>query len=113
MSVNFSSINGSTIDSFTGLSRTVIVAQLIERLRTTKRGSHGSASQPRYSSSEEDRAPIRSTELDRIIVTAMFQELSGSDEQLVTTALDLVYISDIMIEPTKIIVNIADLEITC
>jgi hypothetical protein len=43
----------------------------------------------------------------------MFQELSGSDEQLVTTALDLVYISDIMIEPTKIIVNIADLEITC
>lgn len=119
MSINYCTLAGSSIDTFCGARRAIVLARLIEELRPatpTQRPVRGGGPTPKFHPQIRDHrweqpTIVPPTELDRITVSAVFQDLSGSAFQDLDNRLDLVFVTNIEIEPTSVGVNITDLKI--
>jgi hypothetical protein len=116
--VNLTSIDGCTING-RSTSKNIVINRLLSQIvHRTSRSAGGGAGPTRERQwlkppDRGDRDVKQPTELDGIVVTVQLQDLIGTAMQQVSTAFDLVYVTDLMIEPTELIVNIEDLEITC
>lgn len=125
MSINYCTLASSTLDSFCGNRRALVLDRLIDELRPPVTPSVGSvgwtqrppakpivrpAQRPYWQPPEVPRE--LPTELERITVTAEFLGLSGTDTQAITARPDLVTVTDIHIVPTEVGVNIVDFEVT-
>lgn len=118
MSINYCTISSSAVDSFCGNRRAIVLARLINELRPPVPQTNvirGGGPTPKFQQVRHDRweQPVINppTELDRITVSAEFLGLKGSAFQDVDNRLDLVFITDIEIEPTTVGVNISDLKV--
>jgi hypothetical protein len=131
MSINYCTLGSSTVNTFCGNKRPVVLARLLQELRAQEQkpkivngGGYGypgghvpgrTNPAPRqyapYRPDPSREAPIVSTELDRIVVSAQFQELSGRAEQEVTAHLDIVYITNLKVHPVQVSVDISNIKV--
>lgn len=118
MSINYCTISNSAVDSFCGNRRSIVLARLIDQitdLRAYQPPLRGGGPTPKIQQIRQDRweQPVINppTELDRITVSVEFQDLQGTAFQDVDNRLDLVFVTNIQIEPTTVSVNISDLKV--
>lgn len=128
MSINFCTLSNSSVDSFCGNRRAIVLDRLIDELRppvTDKKVSNGGwtkqrppayfkgINQPRW---EQPEAPkYVPTELDTVIVSVTFNGITSTDSQAIDNSrLDLVTVTDIHVNPVSVSVdvNIADMKVT-
>ena len=125
MSINFCTLTSSSVDSFCGNRRAIVLQNLIDEFRPPRPAGTGASNggwtqgrppanynqvnRPRWEPPEAPR--YEPTELDRITVTAEFLSLKGTDTQSVENRLDLVTVTDIHINPTVVDVNIENLKV--
>lgn len=123
MSINYCTLASSSVDSFCGNRRALVLNRLIDELRPPTppntggmgwvqkpAAKHVPPPRPYWQPPEVPRE--LPTELERITVTAEFLSLSGTDTQAVIARPDLVTVTDIHIEPTTVDVNISDFQVT-
>jgi hypothetical protein len=112
MSINFCTISASSIDSFCGARRAVVLNNLLAEFRpeppvtTPKRG--GGPIFAGIRREEEPKTPVY-FELDHVTVSATFQDMSGSDTLDMTGQLDFVIVTDLEFNASNVHVNITDL----
>jgi len=133
MAINYCTVSGSTINTFCSPQRAAVLARLIAVLhpsieppilRPAHVGGGGGlagnpvrnapANQQRYANYQQSprwEPPVISPESDRIIVTAKFQNLSGTDQQDVLQRLDIVYVTNLRVEAVTVDVNINNLTV--
>ncbi len=117
MSINYCTLANSTTNSFCGSQRAKVLARLIPILHPVippvqKRGGNVQQSKfQNYRQPERWVPPIVPTERERIVVTVEFQNLRGSDEQLIQEHLDIVFITELQVNPTTVSVNIENLKV--
>lgn len=125
MSINYCTLASTTLDSFCGNRRAIVLDRLIDELRPPVVNGPGGpgwvqrptikpqvkpAQRPYWQPTEVPRE--LPTELERITVTAEFMGLNGSDTQAITARPDLVTVTDIHIELTLVGVNIENFKVT-
>jgi hypothetical protein len=117
MSINYCTLSSSTVNTFCGAKRALVLARLIPELHPVvppvpkKGGNVQQAKFQNYRQPEKWEPPIVPTERDRIVVSVEFQNLRGSDEQLITEHLDIVFITELQVNPTTVSVNIENLKV--
>lgn len=114
MSINFCTLTNSSVDSFCGNRRAIVLQNLIDELRPPAPVVSGGNPQAKWINAQAPRKwepPALPTELERITVSARFQELSGSSTQEIKPQLELVTVTDIHVQPTKVEVNIENLKV--
>jgi hypothetical protein len=122
LSINYCTLAGSSIDTFCGGRRAIVLTRLINELRPPvpqpTEQTRGGGPTPKFHQAQQVRRdhweqPTINppTELDRITVAVEFQDLKGSAFQDVDNRLDLVFVTNIEIEPVSVSVNISDLKI--
>lgn len=122
MSINFCTLDASSVDSFCGNVRAKVLANLIvEKYGVVPYGSSsGAIIKPgviahqyhQYRQPDKWVPPVISTELDRIRVTVHVQaeNFHGQDEQAVRPDQSVVVVSNLKFEGSTIDVNITDLK---
>jgi hypothetical protein len=113
MAINYCTLTSSTLDAFCGNRRAIVLERLIDELRPVI-GPAVSNPQSKWITARPPQKwepPALPTELERILVTAQFQELSGSSTQEVRSQLELVTVTDVHVQPTKVVVNIENLRV--
>ena len=120
MSINYCTISSSSVDSFCGNRRAIVLDRLIRELRppvpaTNKGGNpaHVRAPIPQISRRREEQwepPTVVPTELDRIVVSVNFNGITGVAEQEVDGRLDLVYVTELKVEHVEVSVNISALK---
>lgn len=125
MSINACTIASSSVDTFCGVRRAIVIGGLINQLRppqpNTTHGGHGGwrkdrppsifqgIHRPRW---DQDEVPAyKPTELDHVTVAVEFLHLKGSETQKIEQRLDLVTVTDVNINPTTVGVNIENLQV--
>lgn len=121
MSINYCTISNSSVDSFCGNRRAIVLDRLIRELRPpvpTVNSAGNSAyvrtpipQIPRRREDERWEPPtVAPTELDRIVVSVNFNGITGVAEQEVDGRLDLVYVTELKVEHVEVSVNISALK---
>ena len=117
MSINYCTISSSSVDSFCGNRRQIVLNRLINELHppvpAQRRGgnpTHVKYPIPAIRRDRDERweqPTITPTELDKIVVTAEFNGLLGSSQQDIDGRLDFVYVTDLEFEGEEVSVNIS------
>jgi len=122
MSINYCTIAATTVDTFCGNRRALVLARLIPELHPITppnpqpgNGSHGSVA-PGWSNYRPQpqrwEPPVISTERDRIVVKAEFQDLRGEDQQDIENRLDIVFVTNLHVEQQSAVsVNISNIKV--
>lgn len=122
MSINFCTLTSSSVDSFCGNQRSKILTRLIPILHPPHVPGTGAGTphtdavyqaymRARSREHEKWEPPPVPTELERVVVEVTFANIKGSDAQDIKPGFDLVTVTDLTIEPTKVDVNITDLKV--
>jgi len=116
MSINYCTLANSSVDSFCGNRRSIVLNRLIHELRPAPvvRGGnplHVRERIPqiihRRRDREEEDQVVVPTELDKVMVTVTFEGQTGSETQQADHRLDIVYITELKVENTPLSVNIS------
>lgn len=108
MSINFCTISNSSVDSFCGRRRSVVLNNLIATLRPPAVKGH-KWPVPGLTGYEEQPKIIH-TELERITVTATFANMTGMDSQEVKPQIELISISDLQFDTMQPVISISDIK---
>lgn len=115
MSINYCTIANTTVDTFCGNKRAIVLSRLIKELHPEPiRHPGGNVQQSKYTNYTQAprwEPPVISTERDRIVVQAKFQELRGTDEQANEQRLDIVFVTNLRVDPATISVNIKNIKV--
>lgn len=117
MAINYCTISSSSIDSFCGARRAIVFNRLVSQLHPTVRTVGGNpahvatkipALRPRE---REEMRYEKPTELDKILVSANINGISGSELQNYNQRLDLVFITNLKNVSQSINVNISNISV--
>lgn len=132
MSINFCTLTGSTLDTFCGNSRQIILDRLLDEKYATPPvqpfiGTNNSSVSKDFTKKfphlvrhavEDDERPVLTFEQPFITVSAELMGATGSQQQEVTPRLDFVVASDLNISKTttskevELSVNISDFTVS-
>jgi len=121
MSINYCTIGNSTIDTFCGSRRAIVLNRLIKELHPAVTYGGGKGEHLKYVPStlqaslaareRNNEQSIPSTELDKIVVTVEFNGITKTVAQSVLDqSFDLVYVTDLEVTAHDVSVNISDVK---
>ena len=97
MSINYCTISNSSVDSFCGNRRSIVLNRLINQLRPANVHRGGNPAHvkkiipqiPRWDVDRLEQQTVTPTELDKVVVTVKFEGVTGVAEQTMDHRLDL------------------------